>query len=161
MEISAPLIDLPSEPFCRPQESPYEHSYEFPQFQGGTDHPRRITPKWSTEQKQAITARSFEPGMSATEVVRAYGISSGVMPTWRWALLAAQPSPVGADAQFARVQIVRRSRQGAIHWSTFATLIQTAKLNDVEPLAWLADVLKRMVSGQTKRHELDQLLPWN
>jgi transposase len=50
---------------------------------------------------------------------------------------------------------------GGRHWSIVATLIQTAKLNGVEPLAWLADVLKRMVSGQTKRHELDKLLPWN
>lgn len=50
---------------------------------------------------------------------------------------------------------------GAIHWAIVATLIQTAKLNDVEPLAWLADVLKRVVSGRTKRHELEQLLPWN
>jgi hypothetical protein len=39
-----------------------------------------------------------------------------------------------------------------------ATLIQTAKLNNVEPLAWLTDVLKRMVSGQTKRNQLDTLL---
>lgn len=51
---------------------------------------------------------------------------------------------------------------GANHWAIVATLIQTAKLNEVEPLAWLADVLTRMVSGQTKRHELDRLLlPWN
>ncbi len=42
-----------------------------------------------------------------------------------------------------------------------ATLIQTAKLNNVEPLAWLTDVLKRIVSGQTKRNQLDTLLPWN
>lgn len=36
----------------------------------------------------------------------------------------------------------------------------TAKLNGVGPLAWLTDVLKRMVSGRTKAHELGQLLPW-
>ncbi len=40
-------------------------------------------------------------------------------------------------------------------------MIQTAKLNNVEPLAWLADVLKRIVSGQTRRNQLDTLLPWN
>jgi transposase len=40
-------------------------------------------------------------------------------------------------------------------------LIQSAKLNDVEPLAWLADVLKRVVSGQTKQHERHTLLAWN
>jgi transposase len=50
---------------------------------------------------------------------------------------------------------------GGTHWAIVATLIQTAKLNDVEPLAWLTDVLKRIVSGQTKRNQLDTLLPWN
>ena len=34
------------------------------------------------------------------------------------------------------------------------------KLNGVEPLAWLTDVLERMVSGRTKVHELERLLPW-
>jgi transposase len=66
--------------------------------------PRR---RWSTEQKQAIAAKSFEPGMSAMEVARAYGISSGLMSTWRRALLAAQPASADAVAQFARVQIAR------------------------------------------------------
>jgi hypothetical protein len=47
------------------------------------------------------------------------------------------------------------------HWSIVATLIQSAELNDVELLAWMADVLKRIVSGQTKRHELHRLLPRN
>jgi transposase len=41
------------------------------------------------------------------------------------------------------------------------TLIHTAKLNGVEPLAWLTDVLERLVSGRTRQHELEQLLPWN
>jgi transposase len=41
-----------------------------------------------------------------------------------------------------------------------ASLVATAKLNGVEPLAWLTDVLERMVSGRTKAHELERLLPW-
>ena len=53
------------------------------------------------------------------------------------------------------------SDSGGRHWAIIATLIQTAKLNDVEPLAWLTDVLERIVSGRTKQHELDTLLPWN
>ena len=52
------------------------------------------------------------------------------------------------------------SDSGGSHWAIIATLIQWAKLNDVDPLAWLTDVLKRIVSGRTKRHELDTLLPW-
>ena len=36
-----------------------------------------------------------------------------------------------------------------------------AKLNGVEPMAWLTDVLERIVSRRTKVHELQNLLPWN
>jgi transposase len=50
---------------------------------------------------------------------------------------------------------------GGEHWALVATLIQTAKLNKLDPLAWLTDVLERIVSGQTKRNELHTLLPWN
>lgn len=53
------------------------------------------------------------------------------------------------------------SNGGGRHWAIVSTLIQTAKLNDVEPLAWLTDVLERIVSGRTKSHQLDTLLPWN
>jgi transposase len=41
------------------------------------------------------------------------------------------------------------------------TLIQTAKLNGVNPMAYLADVLERIVSGRTKQNGLHTLLPWN
>jgi transposase len=50
---------------------------------------------------------------------------------------------------------------GARHWAIAMTLIQTAKLNGVEPVAWLTDVLERIVSGRTKASELHTLLPWN
>jgi hypothetical protein len=49
---------------------------------------------------------------------------------------------------------------GARHWAIVASLVATAKLNGVEPLAWLTDVLERVVSGRTKAHELEGLLPW-
>ena len=39
------------------------------------------------------------------------------------------------------------------------TLIVTAKLNDIDPQAWLADVLARIAElPHTRVHEL---LPWN
>ena len=50
---------------------------------------------------------------------------------------------------------------GARHWAIAMTLIQTAKLNGIEPMAWLTDVLERIVSGRTKAHEMYTLLPWN
>jgi hypothetical protein len=48
---------------------------------------------------------------------------------------------------------------GARHWAIVASLVATAKLNGVEPQAWL-DVLERVISGRTKAHEIDRLLPW-
>jgi transposase len=40
-----------------------------------------------------------------------------------------------------------------------ATLIMTAKLNDVDPQAWIADVLARMPDHPASR--IAELLPWN
>ncbi len=39
------------------------------------------------------------------------------------------------------------------------TPIVTAKLNGLDPRAWLADVLRRIADHPASR--LDQLLPWN
>ena len=39
------------------------------------------------------------------------------------------------------------------------SLITTARLNDIDPQAWLADVLGRIADTPASR--LDQLLPWN
>ena len=50
---------------------------------------------------------------------------------------------------------------GAEHWSIAATLIATAKLNGVDPLAYLTDVLERIVAGKTRSNNIDSLLPWN
>jgi transposase len=52
------------------------------------------------------------------------------------------------------------SERGARNWAILVSLLTTAKLNGVDPLTWLTDVLERVVSGHTKNHQLDQLLPW-
>ncbi len=49
---------------------------------------------------------------------------------------------------------------GADRWATVCSLITTAKLNDVEPFAYLQDVLERMSRGHPMSR-LDDLLPWN
>jgi transposase len=53
------------------------------------------------------------------------------------------------------------SDRGARHGAIVASLIGTAKLSGIEPLAWLTDVLERMVSGRTKATGLERLLPRN
>jgi transposase len=49
---------------------------------------------------------------------------------------------------------------GAVRWAVIASLVATAKLNDVEPFAYLKDVLERMSTGHPMAR-LDDLLPWN
>lgn len=51
------------------------------------------------------------------------------------------------------------SERGAERAAAMATLIATAKLNDIDPQAWLADVLARIAAHPA--HRLDELLPWN
>lgn len=51
------------------------------------------------------------------------------------------------------------SDRGGQRAAILYTLIQTAKLNDVDPQAWLADVLARIADHPASR--LDELLPWN
>ncbi|MEJ2228732.1 MAG: IS66 family transposase, partial [Alphaproteobacteria bacterium] len=50
------------------------------------------------------------------------------------------------------------SERGANRAAAITTLIMTAKLNDIDPLAWLADVLARIADMPQNR--LHELLPW-
>lgn len=51
------------------------------------------------------------------------------------------------------------SDEGGRRAAAIYTLIETAKLNGVDPQAWLADVLARLQDHPAKR--IDELLPWN
>jgi transposase len=51
------------------------------------------------------------------------------------------------------------SDDGGRRAAAIYTLIETAKLNDLDPQAWLADVLARLQDHPAKR--IDELLPWN
>lgn len=49
---------------------------------------------------------------------------------------------------------------GAEHWAVLATLIETAKLNAIDPEAYLTDVITRIVQGHPQS-QIDALMPWN
>ena len=51
------------------------------------------------------------------------------------------------------------SDRGGQRAAVMYSLIVTAKMNDIDPQAWLADVLARIADHPTQR--LDELLPWN
>lgn len=49
---------------------------------------------------------------------------------------------------------------GAENWAVIASLIETCKMNSVDPHAWLAATLTAIVQGH-KQSQIDDLLPWN
>jgi len=51
------------------------------------------------------------------------------------------------------------SDEGGRRGAAIYTLIETAKLNDIDPQAWLADILARLPDHPVRR--IDELLPWN
>lgn len=50
---------------------------------------------------------------------------------------------------------------GGETWAILSTLLNTAKLNGVDPETWLTNVLERIVSGSTTNDRLRELLAWN
>ena len=49
---------------------------------------------------------------------------------------------------------------GAENWAVIASLIETCKMNGVDPHAWLSATLTAIVQGH-KQSQIDHLLPWN
>ena len=50
--------------------------------------------------------------------------------------------------------------EGAAAWGRIASLIETAKLNGVEPYAWLKATLEAIAAGRPNSR-IDDLMPWN
>jgi hypothetical protein len=49
--------------------------------------------------------------------------------------------------------------EGAVAWGRIASLIETCKINKVEPFGYLTTVLEAIANGHP-RSRLDELLPW-
>jgi hypothetical protein len=51
------------------------------------------------------------------------------------------------------------SDEGRRYWAIHASLIETCKMNDVDPQAWLSDVLDK-IANRHPMSKIDELLPW-
>jgi transposase len=49
---------------------------------------------------------------------------------------------------------------GGENWACLASLIETCKLNHVNPQIYFTDLLTRLVSGWPRKR-IDELMPWN
>lgn len=105
------------------------------------------------------------PGRSALAVAIRYGLG-------RWADLTLFLRDGRADLDTNPVERAIRpvalgrknalfagSDGGASRWAVVASLVETARLNGVEPYAWLRSALGRMVDGHPASG-LDELMPW-
>ena len=105
--------------------------------------------RYPLEEKLAILEAAAEPSASVSEVSRRFGVGRGVIHKQ-----ALRGIAVGRhNWTFAG------SDQGGRRAAAIYILIETAKLNDVDPQAWLADVLARIADHPASR--LDEFLPWN
>ena len=51
------------------------------------------------------------------------------------------------------------SQEGSKRWAIICSLIETAKMNGIEPYAYIHDILQRMLDGHPA-NRIDELLPW-
>jgi transposase-like protein len=142
--------------------------------------------RWSEDEKVRIIEESRRPGAQVTDIARRHGISRALLYSWRRAARCASVSPVVPPARKfvpvllsapeepqndAAVTVTavpdRGSRRpakrgtdgGGEHWAILASLIETCKLNDINPQAYLADILAR-IANDYPINRIDELLPW-
>ena len=68
-------------------------------------------------------------------------------------------TPVRTEALNRKNALFAGSDQGGTHWGVIASLIETCKLNAVDPQAYLAGTLSRLVNRHPASR-IDQLMPW-
>ena len=49
--------------------------------------------------------------------------------------------------------------EGAVNWACLTSLIETCKLHNIDPQAYLADILTKLVNGWPN-NRIDELMPW-
>ncbi len=126
---------------------------------------QKSSPSWQSSSSGSATS-------SCSSVKRANSPRRSATPSHRWAGLTRflddgrieidnnvverlhqADCPQPEDALFAG------SDGGGEHWATIASLVETCKLNGVDPQAYLSDVIARIVAGHPQS-QLDELLPW-
>ena len=114
---------------------------------------------WLRQQQERLSRKS-EVGKAIAYTTRRWEALTRFMSDGRICL-----SNNAAERALRGVAVGRRnwtfagSDRGGERAAAIYTLIETAKLNGVDPQAWLADVLARIADHPAKR--ITDLLPWN
>ena len=114
---------------------------------------------WLREQRARVSKNS-ETGKAINYSLKRWNAFARFLDDGRLCM-----SNNAAEREMRAVAVGRRnwtfagSDEGGRRAATIYTLIATAKLNDIDPQAWLADVLDRLPDHPAKR--IHELLPWN
>ncbi|MBL8127215.1 MAG: IS66 family transposase [Chloroflexia bacterium] len=114
---------------------------------------------WLRQQQQRLSRRS-EVGRAIAYTTKRWTMLTRFLSDGRICL-----SNNAAERALRGVAVGRHnwtfagSDRGGERAAAIYTLIETAKLNGIDPQAWLADVLARLPDHPAKR--IDQLLPWH
>ena len=71
----------------------------------------------------------------------------------------ASSAPCGRSV-FRKNSLFAGSDEGGENWACLASLIETCKLNRVNPQAYFTDLLTRLVNGWPQKR-IDELMPWH
>jgi hypothetical protein len=74
--------------------------------------------------------------------------------------IAAEERTMRPIALGRRNSLFSGSTRGAEAWAILASIVNSAKLHDLDPQTDLADRLERILSSETKVSALHELLPW-
>ena len=107
--------------------------------------------RWSASEKRQLVAASLEPGASVSALAREAGIHASQLYGWRRGLRGI--------ALGRKSWLFCGSDRGGQRAAAMYSLIVTAKMNGVDPQAWLADVLRRIADHPAS--QLHELLPWH
>jgi transposase len=114
---------------------------------------------WLREQRRKLSARSETAKAIAYSLTRWTELTR-FLDNGRLCM-----SNNAAERELRGIAVGRRnwtfagSDEGGRRAAAIYTLIETAKLNDIDPQAWLTDVLARLQDHPAKR--IHELLPWN
>ncbi len=114
---------------------------------------------WLREQRARVSKNS-EPGKAIDYSLKRWAALTRFLDDRRLCM-----SNNAAERELRPVAVGRRnwtfagSDEGGRRAAAIYTLIATARLNNVDPQAWLADVLARLPDHPARR--IHELLPWN
>ena len=114
--------------------------------------------RWTAEQKREIAAESLQPGVSPIMVARRYGISSGLLYTWRQQLLCGALGAVAdTKPRFVRVDVVAGHPQPEVAAPITPLTAPTAELDGQIEIV-LSSGAKVRVDAQVNEDALRRVL---